>query len=301
MDNDNHNVILSDHQTGTTTTTSTMDYQTQQQKQLLIYHLRKYTAALNATLVFVTTDMMSSSSVVEHATTTNTSGVDLKQPTVNVRELPWIWKALANGQAIWNYNTMDAIETGRNIHSGTMTESKPVEENTDRTDVIKTNTTTSDSNNNDNNITNTGIYSLIYGPDNHNSEWIESVLVRNANYVGHWDAMTDSIWKILIPSSSSTTIQTMDTNNKLKLMNDETKITNGGDELWLQELYDSIVPVMMTSTTASSSNTLQTPPPNKSSSSSSTNSNAPPSSSLSKSKATPNDAAVSSFFEDLLK
>ena len=112
------------------------------------------------------------------------------------------------------------------------------------------------------------VYSLVYGPDNHNTELIESVLRRNANYEGHWDVTTDSIWKILPPK--------VEQSSKGKAA---TTTAVGGDAAWLTELRDSI----KSNTEAAG---LQTPPV-KGNNPDATNK-------------TPNDAAVSSFFEGLL-
>lgn len=287
------------HEPNTTTTDSSvgMDYPTQQQQHLLMYHLRKYAAALNATLLFINTDLSTSASSFgavtatagDIANTTTTTGMIPKQPTIHVRELPWLWKALAHHQPIWRYRTIEDMEAG-----GAVSESVPVVD--DNTALTVPPPTDSSTNNNDD----TNIYSYIYGPENHNTEWIESVLVRNANYPGHWDATKDSIWKVFSsPSKSLTT--TKDHSNSTAKTND-----TAGDQLWLKELYDSIVPVLSSSSTNTtlenssnhtatlSSHQLQTPPP-------SSNPNKVSATSTNTKTKTPNDAAVSSFFEDLLK
>ena len=279
-----------------TTSATPLDYATQQQQHLLMYHLRKYAAALNATLLFINTDLSTSSSsfsnlettvAATNVETTNTTVMQQQQqPTVHVREIPWLWKALANHEPIWNYDSIEAMETGN--------------WNPSRTATIES-TGTADGPANHDSRHHNEIYSYIYGPENHNVEWIESVLVRNANYPGHWDATKDSIWNVLPPTTTtSTTIATTTTTTSSH--------EPPGDQLWLKELYDSIVPVMSSSnnstsattttptTSSSTSSQLQTPPPTHKSGSGPTQ----PSTQHSKTK-TPNDAAVSSFFEDLLK
>jgi trimeric autotransporter adhesin len=321
--------------TSTSTSTSTnddIDYKTQQHIQLLTYHLRKYAAALNASLVFVNTNDYDTTATTTTRTTastamdnvsmslstkeTTTVRTNMTQPTVNVQELPLIWKAVASGHPIWQYDSMEAFESDRTIDVPSAIVSVPSdivsdgppsnpEDNVDvTTPAVVTmdggsGTTQSHPNDNNSNNSNTeGGYSWMYGPDHQNSELIESVLLRNANYPGHWDATTDSVWKILIPSATVVVAS----NNSSKTFSqrvastDHPMATHDGDQIWLKELHDSILPVMTPATTASSSSSsssnLQTPPPNKNKTT-----NAPPSSTAK----TPNDAAVSSFFEGLLK
>jgi trimeric autotransporter adhesin len=331
----NHS-LLGNHPTNdgnatTTTSSSTstnddIDYKTQQHIQLLTYHLRKYAAALNASLVFINTNDYDSTATTTTASTTKdnvnmslstketiTVPTNMTQPTVNVRELPLVWKAVASGHPIWQYDSMEAFESDRTIDVPSTIVSVPsdiasdgppshLEENVDvTTPAVVTmdgsGTTQSHPNDNNSNNNNTeGGYSWIYGPDHHNSELIESVLLRNANYPGHWDATTDSVWKILIPSAVVVSSNNSSKTSQRVASTDHHMSTHDGDQIWLKELHDSILPVMTTATTASSSSSsssnLQTPPPNKNKTT-----NAPPSSTAK----TPNDAAVSSFFEGLLK
>ena len=105
--------------------------------------------------------------------------------------------------------------------------------------------------------------SRVYGPGNHDTELVDSVLLRNATYPGHWDASKDSIWKIVSSAQSSDYPQ-------------EKKKGAVGDEHWLKELRDSV----------GSAETLKTPPPKKQEQ---------------HPEKTPNDAATAAFFESLLK
>jgi hypothetical protein len=105
----------------------------------------------------------------------------------------------------------------------------------------------------------------IYGPGNHHEELIEAVLLRNAQFPGHWDASKDSIW-VALPH-----LQTGDKNEE-----STEEAEKAGDDSWLGELRASVA------------SEVKTPPPKEK----------PGAADASK---TPNDAAVSSFFESLLK
>jgi len=232
------------------------DYKAQQIQKMLLYHLRKYAAALHASLVFVTDDDGTAETSSkgggggaeeQPGTSTTTeakasAASSLQQPTVTVPQLPIVWKALAQGKPVWKYASIDAILDDKIMEP----EAVEAEEKGEAAAAQ--------------------VYSLVYGPDNHNTELIESVLRRNANYEGHWDVATDSIWKILPPQAEQST-------------QGKAPTTAAGDAAWLTELRDSI----KSNTDAAS---LQTPPA-KGNNPDSTNK-------------TPNDAAVSSFFEGLL-
>lgn len=105
----------------------------------------------------------------------------------------------------------------------------------------------------------------IYGPGNHQEDLIEAVLLRNAQFPGQWDASKDSLWSALPPAQ----------------MDDKNEGSYGGsasgDEAWLSELRSSVA------------TEAKTPPSSATKPEASANAK------------TPNDAAVSSFFESLLK
>ena len=255
------------------------DYKTQQYQKVLLYHLHKYAAALHASLVFVADplDTTGDHTAVAVGSEQNENAEALQpqqqqQPTVTTAQLPLVWKALAQGKPVWKYPTMEAVLEDKLavvVPEETITESPAVG------DILAD--TPEDNNNNNNAIVDESIYSLIYGPDNHNTELIESVLQRNANYPGHWDVATDSVWKILPPTlrASSSTTTTHRSNSH--------KTTTAGDVMWLTELRDSIKGNSSSDTAAG----LQTPPPRTKDGDDTANK-------------TPNDAAVSSFFQGLL-
>jgi hypothetical protein len=217
-------------------------YRDRQVRALLTYHLRRYAAALNASLVFVrhyggaSDDDDTTLSLGEEERRGTQEQQEQQQPSVPVHHLPVIWRDLALGKPVWkgevDGGVAELVLPGR-ASAGSDDGNEVGEEESG--------------------------YSLIYGPGNHNEELIETVLLRSAHYPGHWDASQHSVWKIL---------QT-DENRKTASSNTK-KAVEVGDEAWLAQLRDSVA-----------SDRTVTPPR--------------------KAKTTPNDAAVSSFFEDLLK
>jgi hypothetical protein len=110
------------------------------------------------------------------------------------------------------------------------------------------------------------VVSGVYGPGSHQEDLIESVLLRNAHFPGHWDASNDSLWVALPTTSVADGPGSVSTSDQAA----------AGDDSWLRELRSAIA------------SDVKTPPPSI---------NKEPGT---ESK-TPNDAAVSSFFESLLK
>jgi hypothetical protein len=110
------------------------------------------------------------------------------------------------------------------------------------------------------------VVSGVYGPGSHQEDLIESVLLRNAHFPGQWDASNDSLWVALPTSSVDDGPGSFSTSDQAA----------AGDDSWLRELRSSVA------------SDVKTPPPSA---------NKEPGT---ESK-TPNDAAVSSFFESLLK
>ena len=210
-------------------------YQRQQTLALLYYHLRRYAAALKASLVFVSSSSSSSSTgrnnsatgtkpettstettTISSSSPPTTTTTDL-QPLLSLPQLAAIWRALAQGELVWKESVWKELflfvlssENNKLLVSSTNT------------------TTTTDSGDE------TG-YLPIYGPDSA-TDLIETVLRRNANYPGHWDAATDSVWKILPSSSSTATTVTGSSSNN----NNKATLTKSGDQGWLKELRDSV-------------------------------------------------------------
>lgn len=109
----------------------------------------------------------------------------------------------------------------------------------------------------------------IFSPANHQPDLIESVLLRNAQYAGEWDSGKDSLWKALPPVEKE-----QDHGKKAK---------DTGDEDWLTQLRDSMAPGDAAAAAPSSR---------------------APAAGAAAAGVTPSkkeDAAVSSFFENLLK
>lgn len=173
----------------------------QQQKiSYLTYHLRKFCVAVQASLV-----------LVQAAEGGETSALETLA-TIPMQKVPLVWKALAQGQPVWQYTSMERLleaADGEEVVPVTTTPEAPStteeKESTEDDDV------------------------LLYGPDTQ-PELIETIWLRNASAPGHWDAKKDSIWKVFPapPSKGSSS-------NPIP----------PGDESWLAELRAS-----MASTTA---------------------------------------------------
>lgn len=178
-------------------------YKTKQANALVIYHLRRFAAAINASLCFVEPEKSaaaatSSSSPTKESQkqqTQRSSASEASQPAVSPDELSILWKDLAMDKEIWKTSTSN----------------------------VPTNSSSSSSNEEETNIAN--IAAPLYGPGGHQEEFIESVLLRNAHYPGHWEASKDSLW-VALPTLSE---------NKAV---DEGPVT--GDEGWLSQLRESI-------------------------------------------------------------
>lgn len=149
-------------------------YKEKQAEALVLYHLRKYAASLNAVLCFVRK---------EKPTEEETKAVD----ALTLNQLSFVWQQLAKGEEGWK--ELDATQG----------------EKSDQTAV-----------------------SGIYGPGAHHEDLIESVLLRNAQFPGRWDAGKDSLWVALPPPESETKDEIAD------------ESPTGGDEDWLNELRASV-------------------------------------------------------------
>ena len=165
------------------------DHARQQTIALLFYHLRRYAAALQASLAFVRTNALPATDAQQ-------------QPTLSLPQLSLVWKALAQGKPVWRPAVLSEVLEKEDEHFH------------------------QESSSND-----TG-HALIYGPDDPHPEVIESALLRNASYPGHWDATQESVWKIL-PAAPTTTTTPQSTSTS------DTR-TAVGDEAWLKELRDSV-------------------------------------------------------------
>jgi hypothetical protein len=254
--------VLPVNVTSSTTASDTSDYHDKQAQALVVYHLRRYAAALNTSLCFVK-DKDYHKYNAPAATTTATAADDAAQDdaateaiedqghqsTLSIMELASVWTELAHGKAVWSTETSSSGEHNTATVEEVSTEGDDVQ-------VVDDKETT---------------HPTIYGPDHHHEDLIESVLLRNASYPGHWDAAKDSIWKVLPAQDSSA-----GSANKSAATADK---ENDGDEHWLSELRESV-------TTAE---TMKTPPPKKASKDAAASA-----------QKTPKEEDVSNFFESLL-
>ena len=200
------------------------EYKDKQAEALVVYHLRKYAASLNAVLCFARKDK----AVIVEGDDKESKGID----ALTLHQLSFVWQQIAKGEDGWK--ELD--------HSSNTTEGEA--EPAASTSV-----------------------SGIYGPGHHHEDLIESVLLRNAQFPGQWDAAKDSLWVALPPPAEA------------DATDDETTdpATTSGDEGWLNELRSSVA------------SEAKTPPPKDAKKGDAADAK------------TPGDADVSSFFESLLK
>jgi len=218
-------------------------YKKKQARALVVYHLRKFAYAVNAALCFVERpeNELSLPSKGEN-------NIESASQTAHVA-------VVGNNDTTTNNNNADDTQIAISYDKLSqlwhdMAMGVPVWEQTSEAGDAAT---------------------ALYGPRRQQEDLIESLLLRNANYPGHWDASKDSLW-VALPATngtSDTSTQTMTT-------------TTAGDDGWLTQLRDSIVSALPATDKAY----VNEKP------SADDNANGKP-----KEK----DAAVSSFFESLLK
>ncbi|KAL3941021.1 MAG: hypothetical protein SGBAC_004562 [Bacillariaceae sp.] len=168
-------------------------YKTKQANALVIYHLRRFAAAINATLCFVepedsTSENNPSSPTKETQQPKSQQQKESSQPAVSFDGLSKLWKELALDEPIW--------ETEDKENDNDNTEGSPV-----------------------------SVATPMYGPGRHQEEFIESVLLRNAHYPGHWEASKDSLW-VALPTAREAPQAEAGADDK--------------DEGWLSQLRESI-------------------------------------------------------------
>jgi hypothetical protein len=227
---------------------SELAYKKKQAVALIMYHLRKFAAAIHASLCFVEAEaptlvvpssQPSSPSKESQQRqeqqqpprpSSSSAVMMVAQPAVNHDKLSQLWRDLALDQTVW-----DTVE-----------EETPLGEDDDDDDAAPIDVASTP----------------VYGPGRHQEDLIESVLLRNAHYPGHWDAQKDSLWVALpTPSEASTDVSGLAT----------------GDEGWLTQLRGSIASAEAPRAAAAAEETKEDKKPKE------------------------KDAAVSSFFESLLK
>lgn len=142
-------------------------YKLKQAQALVIYHLRKFAAALNCTLCFVQPPALQpNESTTAQDTETTVASI---QPTVDYNTLSGWWRDLALDRQIW--------ESSSSLNEETKDENKQEPEELAPETVE--------------------VASPLYGPGKHQEDLIESVVLRSAHYPGHWDANKDSLWVAL--------------------------------------------------------------------------------------------------------
>jgi len=239
--------VVSSNDSNAVDESSESAYKKKQARALVVYHLRKFAASINSALCFVkrpkpreqqesskdpAVDDGNNETLGNSGDAENTSNNNT-QLSLSYDKLSQLWRDMATGVPVWEQSQPDI---------GTV-------DATETADVSPT---------------------ALYGPGRQQEDLIESLLLRNANYPGHWDASKDSLW-VALPAAGEGTNKTT------------TGTSTGGDDGWLMQLRDSIASALPPATD-------KTDEKEKSST---------PSEDAGKPKE--KDAAVSSFFESLLK
>ena len=245
-------------------------YKKKQARALVVYHLRKFASYINAALCFVERPKSreqrelspndptaedggnkdaggnSNTSSSAEGSANNDSNTQL---SISYDKLSQLWRDMATGVPVWEQQKEEKEQTQtstRSAETGTM-------------DAVASVSATA-----------------LYGPGRQQEDLIESMLLRNANYPGHWDASKDSLWMALPTATTSGEGSTAKTT--------AASSAASGDDGWLTQLRDSIASALPATTDKADEK-------DKSTSAGGGDSDKP------KEK----DAAVSSFFESLLK
>jgi hypothetical protein len=151
------------------TIASNDNYREKQEQALLHYHLRKFAAAVNANLIFVSdnndgeTNLEVTPPLPLAQQENDNPTTALTQPSLTIAQVVACLAQLARGEPLdtsgWDDETTDSI------------------------------------------------FSNVYTPQNHNVELLETVVVRGAQYPGQWDATKISLWNILVPLQDQTNNQ----------------------------------------------------------------------------------------------
>jgi hypothetical protein len=240
--------VVSSNDKNTVDESSESAYKKKQARALVVYHLRKFASSLNAALCFVERpkpqeqESSSKDPVAEDGNQDaggNNSGTEDPSSSVNNNtqlsisydKLSQLWRDMAMGIPVWEQE-----------------QSQPSSTETETADVSPT---------------------ALYGPGRQQEDLIDSLLLRNANYPGHWDASKDSLW-VALPAAGDGTNTT------------STGTSTAGDDGWLTQLRDSIASALPPATDKADEEKSSAPAEDSG-------------------KPKGKDAAVSSFFESLLK
>jgi hypothetical protein len=146
--------------------TESATYVDKQALALTLYHLHKYVASVNATLVFSSTSPSKTAQQINQQAPTNTPAksapegeetTGMRQESIDVRELANLLQKMAMGQE---------------------DDTKEKEEEEEEVEDAKESS------------------AAVYPSGKHDLELIETVLLRNASCKGEWDATTDDLWNI---------------------------------------------------------------------------------------------------------
>jgi hypothetical protein len=205
------------------------DYKLKQAQALVIYHLRKFAAALNCTLCFVhptktskdSPDNVETSTAAAKDASANATTLSSMQPTVDYHTVSEWWRALALDEKIWEATSSSqsapSISKSLSLSSSKDQGEEPgAEEETTTTTQVEEEAATPET---------VEVATPLYGPGKHQEDLLETVVLRSATYPGHWDASKDSLW-IALPAP------------KEEQPTEAPKLT--GDRGWLSQLRESI-------------------------------------------------------------
>jgi hypothetical protein len=270
-------VVSSNDTTNTVDESSEAAYKKKQARALVVYHLRKFASSINAALCFVerpkpqeVENQQNESSLPSNndpateesnkdGSAADTSGSnDINndnnnnnnaQLSISYDKLSQLWRDMATGIPVWEQEQQSSkTETGKATAGAELAVAETA------SDVSPT---------------------ALYGPGRQQDDLIESLLLRNANYPGHWDASKDSLWVALPCGTSGGSSGDGNTTT--------TGTSTAGDDGWLTQLRDSIASALPPTSDKADENNKSSAPKDEDG------------------KPKEKDAAVSSFFESLLK
>jgi len=237
---------------------SIQDYKSKQAQSLLFYHLRKYAAALKATLCMVRTHKDSAFAGGDDPESPlakksgpnkkkkkyrnknkNSNAVDdsAKEQEANASLTP-MEMAYVLRQTVLGKELDDPAIKPKYDNGDDNDDNQDKEEDTSTTNNNTNNEDGTEGNNNDNEEEDDVGISAIYRPGpSMQEDLIETVLLRNAHCSGEWDAATDSIW-LALPSFGDSTKSAQET------LLDKMKQSRGDDE-WLVQLRSSVSALMV--------------------------------------------------------
>lgn len=221
---------------------TTMTYRDRQSQYLLSYHLQKYAAEVNCTLCFVDSPTPVDRSIGEITPAATESfeeeavkdgeekegeeggpgagkvGKGMRPEGLNIEEVSILVREVC----------IDPIPKPTDDDGDVVVEEDPMDN-----DASKGGESQEESKTNEKTSLRTRHYPSLYRPDNHDTDLLHTVFLRNASCAGVWDASRDPLWVALSPPSPTTTAT-------VTAPISSTNTDGGSDEVWLTRLSDSV-------------------------------------------------------------